>query len=166
MPQFKSGWCLQCPKGVSLWDFYFYLFLYLYSLSRHTCAGIFCFYLESGEVCCAKRWTVAFLSLPGGKLQTKRKDTKEKPQCLLAQKERLDRALPCLFAARTIPLYVPFCCAKRWTVDSRLSRVGSCKQKEKVPRKILDTFWRRRRDSNSRAGCPTYALSRGASSPT
>ena len=26
MPQFKSGWCLQCPKGVSLWDFYFYLF--------------------------------------------------------------------------------------------------------------------------------------------
>ena len=32
----------------------------------------------------------------------------------------------------------------------------------------LDTFcfWRRRRDSNSRAGCPTYALSRGASSPT
>ena len=41
----------------------------------------------------------------------------------------------------------------------------SCKPKEKVPRKILDTFWRRRRDSNSRAGCPTYALSRGASSP-
>ena len=28
--------------------------------------------------CCAKRWTVAFSSLPGGKLQTKRKDTKEK----------------------------------------------------------------------------------------
>ena len=27
-------------------------------------------------------------------------------------------------------------------------------------------FWRRRRDSNSRAGFPTYALSRGASSPT
>ena len=27
-------------------------------------------------------------------------------------------------------------------------------------------FWRRRRDSNSRAGYPTYALSRGASSPT
>ena len=27
-------------------------------------------------------------------------------------------------------------------------------------------FWRSRRDSNSRAGYPTYALSRGASSPT
>ena len=68
MPQFKSGWCLQCPKGVSLWDFYFYLFLYFYSLSRHTCAGIFCFYLESGEVLRKKmdgsvlvspRWEVA-----------------------------------------------------------------------------------------------------------
>ena len=32
MPQFKSGWCLQCPKGVSLWDFYFYLFTLLSSL--------------------------------------------------------------------------------------------------------------------------------------
>ena len=66
MPQFKSGWCLQCPKGVSLWDFYFYLFLYLYFLSRHTCAGIFCFYLESGEVLrkddsvlVSPRWEVA-----------------------------------------------------------------------------------------------------------
>lgn len=29
-------------------------------------------------LCCAKRWTVEFSSLPGGKLQTKRKDTKEK----------------------------------------------------------------------------------------
>ena len=27
-------------------------------------------------------------------------------------------------------------------------------------------FWRRKRDSNSRAGFPTYTLSRGASSPT
>ncbi len=31
---------------------------------------------------------------------------------------------------------------------------------------FVSTLWRRRRDSNSRAGCPTYALSRGASSPT
>ena len=75
--------------------------------------GFSAFVWKAGK-CCAR--TVAFSSLPGGKLQTKRKDTKEKPQCLLAQKERLDRALPCLFAARTIPLYVPFCCAKRWTI--------------------------------------------------
>ena len=32
--------------------------------------------------------------------------------------------------------------------------------------KTIPLFWRRRRDSNSRAGYPTYALSRGASSPT
>ena len=32
--------------------------------------------------------------------------------------------------------------------------------------KIDAFFWRRRRDSNPRAGFPTYALSRGASSPT
>ena len=113
--------------------FSFAIFICLFLLSRHTCAGIFCFYLESGEVLrkddsvlvsprwevaykkkryqgkslipfgaegetrqgaalsvrCAndpivcpfllrKRWTVAFSSLLGGKLQTKRKDTKEK----------------------------------------------------------------------------------------
>ena len=96
--------------------FSFAIFICLFLLSRHTCAGIFCFYLESGEVCCAKRWTVAFLSLPGGKLQKKSKGTKENPWYHLAQKERLDRALPCLFAARTIPFYVPFCSAKRWTI--------------------------------------------------
>ena len=32
--------------------------------------------------------------------------------------------------------------------------------------KVSVCFWRRRGDSNSRAGYPTYALSRGASSPT
>ena len=30
--------------------FSFVLFICLYLLSQHTCAGIFCFYLESGEV--------------------------------------------------------------------------------------------------------------------
>ena len=38
--------------------------------------------------------------------------------------------------------------------------------RKKVPGKSRYLFWRRRRDSNSRAGYPTYALSRGASSPT
>ena len=40
---------------------------------------------------------------------------------------------------------------------------------EKVRRNSIEItvdLWRRRIDSNSRAGCPTYALSRGASSPT
>ena len=39
-------------------------------------------------------------------------------------------------------------------------------QKKKALQKQCFFFWRRRRDSNPRAGFPTYALSRGASSPT
>ena len=72
MPQFKSGWCLQCPKGVSLWDFYFYLFLYLYLLSRHTCAGIFCFYLKSGEVL-RKKMDGSVLVSPGWEVTNQKK---------------------------------------------------------------------------------------------
>ena len=56
---------------------FFYLFLYLYLLSRHTCAGIFCFYLESGEVL-RKKMDGSVLVSPGWEVATKRKDTKEK----------------------------------------------------------------------------------------
>ena len=45
------------------------------------------------------------------------------------------------------------------------STLCSLHQKRKY-QKWYFLFWRRRRDSNSRAGYPTYALSRGASSPT
>ena len=38
--------------------------------------------------------------------------------------------------------------------------------KQKAPTSWMLFVWRRRGDSNSRAGFPTYALSRGASSPT
>ena len=37
--------------------------------------------------------------------------------------------------------------------------------KIKKPSKMALLFWRRRRDLNPRASCPTYTLSRGASSP-
>ena len=44
---------------------------------------------------------------------------------------------------------------------------GARVQSKKVKRQPKQVaFWRRRRDLNSRAGFPTYALSRGASSPT
>ena len=36
---------------------------------------------------------------------------------------------------------------------------------KKTPNWVSSLFWRRTRDSNSRAGYPTYSLSRGASSP-
>ena len=83
----------------------------------------------------------------------------------LAQKERLDG-----FSTRRVRFanslfYVPFCSAKRWTKSSSLSPLFALYRK-KVPGKSRYLSWRRRRDSNSRAGYPTYALSRGASSPT
>ncbi len=64
----------------------------------------------------------------------------------LAQKERLDG-----FSTRRVRFanslfYVPFCSAKRWTKSSSLSAPFAIYRK-KVPGKILDTFWRRRRDS-------------------
>ena len=87
------------------------------------------------------------------------------PIPFLAQKERLDG-----FSTRRIRFanslfYVPFCSAKRWTQSSSLSALFALYRK-KVPGKTRYLSWRRRRDSNSRAGYPTYALSRGASSPT
>lgn len=111
--------------------FSFAIFICLFLLSRHTCAGIFCFYLESGEVLRKKMDGSVLVSLGWGKLQQKEKTLRKKPQCLLAQKERLDRALPCLFAARTIPLYVPFCCAKRWTVEFSSLPGGKLQTKRK-----------------------------------
>ena len=55
--------------------FSFAIFFCLYLLSRHTCAGLFCFYLESGEVL---RKDGGVLVSPGWEVATKRKDTKEK----------------------------------------------------------------------------------------
>ncbi len=41
----------------------------------------------------------------------------------------------------------------------------SLQNKIKKPSMMAFLFWRRRRDLNPRASCPTYTLSRGASSP-
>lgn len=38
------------PHSMRSAAFSFAIFICLYLLSRHRCAGIFCFYLESGEV--------------------------------------------------------------------------------------------------------------------
>ena len=86
------------PHSMRPAAFSFAIFFCLFLLSRHTCAGIFCFYLESGEV---------------------------------LRKKMDGRVLV----------------SPRW---------GKLQQKEKVPRKILDTFWRRRRDSTGR--CPVCSL--------
>ena len=145
--------------------FSFAIFICLFLLSRHTCAGIFCFYLESGEVL-RKKMDGSVLVSPGWEIANKRKDTKEKTSVPFGAEGETRQGAALSVRCANDPIYVPFCCAKRWTVAFSSLPGEKLQTKEKVPRKILDTFWRRRRDSNSRAGCPTYALSRGASSPT
>ena len=56
--------------------------------------------------------------------------------------------------------------AKDGLLSSSLSTIILLYTKKKHKDNSLCFFWRGRRDSNSRAGFPTYALSRGASSPT
>ena len=48
--------------------------------------------------------------------------------------------------------------SEKWRVKSEEVKI------DKLLSKLVD-FWRRRKDLNLRAGCPTYTLSRGASSP-
>ena len=58
--------------------FSFAIFICLFLHSRHTCAGIFCFYLESGEVL-RKKMDGRVLVSPEWEVATKRKGTKENP---------------------------------------------------------------------------------------
>ena len=73
---------------------------------------------------------------------------------------------PVVFALRTV-YFMSFFAPQK---DGRRVRVSPNKfiytKRKSTKEKSLCFFWRRRRDSNSRAGFPTYALSRGASSPT
>ena len=96
---------------------------------------------------------------------------KKKPRTrlfFLAEKGRLD-SLRCRFAAQIIRLYIRAALLRKPRHldygSSRLPVSMSFRQKKNTSQ-MRCVFWRRRRDSNPRAGYPTYALSRGASSPT
>ncbi len=144
--------------------FSFAIFICLYLLSRHRRAGIFCFYLESGEV--LRKYGSVLVS-PGWEIANKTKRYQGKSLILFGAEGETRQGAALSVRCANDPILCPFLLRKK--MDGRVlvsPRWGKLQQKEKVPRKILDTFWRRRRDSNSRAGCPTYALSRGASSPT
>ena len=52
--------------------FSFAIFICSFLLSRHTCAGIFCFYLESGEVL-RKKMGGSVLVSPGWEVANKKK---------------------------------------------------------------------------------------------
>ena len=100
-------------------------------------------------------------------IYTKRKSTKEKSLCFFWRRRRDSTGFqPVVFALRTVYFMSLFAPQK----DGRRVRVSLNKfiytKRKSTKEKSLCFFWRRRRDSNSRAGYPTYALSRGASSPT
>ena len=114
--------------------------------------------------CSAKRWTKSS-SLSALFALYRKKVPGKIPIPFLAQKERLDGFSPVVFALRTVYFMSLFAPQK----DGRRVRVSLpfLHYTEKRYRgKSRYLSWRRRRDSNSRAGYPTYALSRGASSPT
>ena len=87
--------------------------LLIFAFPAHLCRDFLLLFGKRGSAA-QGRWRSRLSRV--GSCKQKEKTLRKKPQCLLAQKERLDRALRCLFAARTIPFYVPFCCAKRWTI--------------------------------------------------
>ena len=103
---------------------------------------------------------------PSKFIYTKRKSTKEKSLCFFWRRRRDSTGFqPVVFALRTVYFMSLFAPQK----DGRRVRVSLpfLHYTEKRYRgKSRYLSWRRRRDSNSRAGYPTYALSRGASSPT
>ena len=66
--------------------------------------------------------------------------------------------------AKKFSLYPPQAALELFARASRRSGPNPGEQNEKPRTKVRGFFWRRRRDLNPRAGFPTYALSRGASS--
>ena len=104
-------------KAASLYEtcrfFFCHNYLLIFAFPAHLCRDFLLLFGKRGSAA-QGRWRSRLSRV--GSCKQKEKTLRKKPQCLLAQKERLDRALPCLFAARTIPFYVSFCCAKRWTV--------------------------------------------------
>ena len=75
------------------------------------------------------------------------------------------RRLPCDSIALSLPPFRKPVAVKTCPrhVFSRPSNPFDNKNKKST--NVLFCFWRRRRDLNPRASCPTYTLSRGASSP-
>ena len=115
--------------------------------------------------CSAKRWTKS--SSLSAFFHHTEKRYRVKSRYLFWRRRRDSTGFqPVVFALRTVYFMSLFAPQK----DRRRVRVSLNKfiytKRKSTKEKSLCFFWRRRRDSNSRAGYPTYALSRGASSPT
>ena len=114
-----------------------------------------------------KRWTIEFESLLFNFTLSKKKKHKDNSLCFFwrGRRDSTGQALSCLL--RKLSHFLSLLLRKRWTVEfESLLFNFTLPKKKKHKDNSLCFFWRGRRDSNSRAGFPTYALSRGASSPT
>ena len=74
--------------------------------------GFSAFIWKAGK-CCAKRWTVAFSSLPGGKLRTKRKDTKEKTSVSFGAEGETRQGAALSVRCANDPILCPFLLRKK-----------------------------------------------------
>ena len=63
--------------------------------------------------CCAKRWTVEFSPLPGGKLQAKRKDTKEKTSVSFGAEGETRQGAALSVRCANDPILCPFLLRKK-----------------------------------------------------
>ena len=97
---------------------------------------------------------------------TQRKSTKIIPCASSGAEGETRQGKPCLACFASFPILCPFLLRKKWTIEFETLPFILLYTKKKHKDNSLCFFWRGRRDSNSRAGFPTYALSRGASSPT
>ena len=93
--------------------------------------GFSAFIRKAGK-CGAKRWTVAFSSLPGEKLQTKRKDTKEKTSVSFGAEGETRQGAALSVRCANGPIVCPFLLRKkmdgsvlvapRWEVANKKKR--------------------------------------------
>ena len=79
--------------------------------------GFSAFIRKAGK-CGAKRWTVAFSSLPGGKLQAKRKDTKEKTSVSFGAEGETRQGAALSVRCANDPIVCPFLLRKK--MDGRV----------------------------------------------
>ena len=102
-------------KAASLYEtcrFFFAIFICLYLLSRHRRAGIFCFYLESGEVL-RKKMDGRVLVSPRWEAATKRKDTKEKTSVSFGAEGETRQGAALSVRCANDPIVCPFLLRKK-----------------------------------------------------
>ena len=108
-----------------------------------------------------ERSSLRFKCLQGSAAGTESAAPLAVPGAAVGGRSRLGLADRC---AKKSSLHPPQAAVGFFARAFRSSGPNPGEQNEKPRTKVRGFFWRRRRDLNPRAGFPTYALSRGASS--